>query len=231
MISHGIAAETVCDQASRLLSHGPSSQRPHLERRSSCRYRTVYRLVKLIHDQGASLCHLRNISDEGMMLSVDEPLEIGERLTVELAEGRRVDGHVVWADEGHCGVALDQPIDSAALLCAMAEEQRSGGYRAPRLAANLSGVAYSERGLHPVRTIDLSQKGMGLHHDGRFQPGLRLLIMLENGVERRGVVRWSQGPKAGVLLIEPLACTDLNQCISCGRPSYGDGGACSESPA
>ena len=200
---------------------GPASRysRP-LERRGSPRHRTVYRLVKVDHDGEVSISHVCNISDEGVMLSINDDIDVGEKLSIEFTEAHRLSGRVVWVDEGHCGVALDKPIDSAALLRDLAAEQRSPAHRALRVEATLLGVAYSELGMHPVRTTNLSQKGMGLSHDGRFQPGLRLLVLLENGIERHGVVRWTQELHAGVQLIEPLACSDLNRCIDGERTAH-----------
>ncbi len=184
------------------------------ERREGHRHRTVYRVVKLSVRGTTSLSHLCNISDEGLMASVDDAVDTGEAVAVELSPDHRVTGRTVWVKDGHCGVAFDAPIDSEALLHELAEEQRSARHRAPRLDAQLLGVAYSERGLHPVRTTNLSQMGIGLTHDGRLEPGLHLLMTLENGIERRGVVRWSHEHSAGVLLTEPLGCSEVNRCAS-----------------
>lgn len=193
-----------------------------VERREAYRHRTVYRVVKLTVRGTTSLSQLCNISDEGMMITLDEEIEAGERIEIELSPDHLLSGRAVWVEDGHCGIALDEPIDSEALLHELAEEQRSHRHRAPRLEARLLGVAYSERGMHPVRTINLSQRGIGLTHDGRLEPGLSLLVMLENGIERRGVVRWAQEHSAGIQLIEPLGCADVNRCISA------NAGACAD---
>jgi PilZ domain len=184
------------------------------ERRASPRYQTVYRLAKLTRGNRVSLCHLRNISDEGMMLTTNETAPVGEEVLIELSNGQSHNGRVVWSEHGHCGIALDRPVDCAGVLRDLAEEQRSTAYRPMRVDASLHGVAYSETGLHPIRTTNLSQTGMGVVHDGRFHPGLRVLVVLENGLERRGVVRWSQEQQAGILLVAPLTCADLNNCLS-----------------
>ena len=192
----------------------PAGDAGFVERRDSCRHRTVYRVVKLSIGGMTSLNQLCNISDEGMMLTVDEEFAAGEVIAIELSPDHQLTGRVRWAKDGHCGVALDAPIDSEALLHELAEEQRSARHRAPRLDAQLLGVAYSERGMHPVRTTNLSQMGVGLTHDGRLEPGLHLLMTLENGIERRGVVRWAHEHSAGVLLTEPLGCAEVNRCAS-----------------
>ena len=195
-------------------SDQPEETPGRVERRDSCRHRTVYRVVKLSVRGITSLNQLCNISAQGMMLSIDEEIEAGEAIKIELSPDHRMTGRVIWAKDGHCGVALDAPVDSEALLHELAEEQRSARHRAPRVEAQLLGVAYSERGMHPVRTINLSQMGVGLTHDGRLEPGLHLLMTLENGIERRGVVRWAHEHSAGVLLTEPLGCAEVNRCAS-----------------
>lgn len=187
------------------------------ERRETTRNRSCYRMVKLVRDCGASLCQLGNISDEGMMLTCQDPPSIGEALIIELSDDHSLTGQVAWADDGHCGVQFDRAIDSAALLRNLATEQRNGVYRPPRIMAQLLGVAYSEMGMHPIRTTNLSQRGMGINHDGRMRPDLHLLVMLENGVERRGVVRWSHDHRAGIMLTEPLGCAEINRCVDSER--------------
>lgn len=190
-----------------------ASDDPSNDRRESRRHRSVLRVVKIERESGFIVAQLCNISDEGMMLSVNVPIEVDEHLTVHFCDQHKVAGRVAWTDKGRCGVELDVPIDSLALLRDLAAEQRAHTFRSPRVDAALLGVAYSEMGVHPVRTTNLSQKGMGLRHDGRFKPGLQLLVMLENGIERRGVVRWSQDFSAGLQLLEPLACEELNRCV------------------
>jgi hypothetical protein len=66
-----------------------------------------------------------------------------------------------------------------------------------------------ERGMTTVRLRDLSQCGAGFSHDGRFHAGMALKLLLGGGLERHGMVRWSDEGQAGLLLTEPLACTDL----------------------
>lgn len=202
---------------SAALREAGSAPAPADERRDNARHLSCCRTVKVTRDDAVSLCRLGNISDDGMMLTCEDPPQAGESLIIELSEDHSVTGRVVWSDDGHCGVQLDRTIDSAEMLRDLAAEQRDAAYRPPRIGVHLLGVAYSELGLHPVRTTDLSQKGMGLSHDGRIRPDLHVLVMLENGVERRGVVRWSHDHRAGLMLTEPLCCADLNRCIGSER--------------
>lgn len=184
------------------------------ERRDSCRYRTVFRVAEVNSRAGAALCRVRNISDNGMMLRIDNPIGVGEALRIGLSDTVEVTGRVAWAAEDLCGVLLDRSIDAAATLKSLSEDQRSGRYRKPRLRVDLAGVAYSERGLHAVRATDLSQHGIGLTHDGRLEPDMKVMITFENGLERHATVHWASEQQAGLSLTEPLSCSELNRYLT-----------------
>jgi hypothetical protein len=55
----------------------------------------------------------------------------------------------------------------------------------------------------------MSQHGAGFIHDQHFHPGMQVKLLLENGMERRGVVRWSHDGRAGLALAEPISCAAL----------------------
>ena len=40
---------------------------------------------------------------------------------------------------------------------------------------------------------------------------MKLLVMFEGGIERRGIVRWSDAGSAGLQLLDPLASSDLER--------------------
>ena len=60
---------------------GPQEIPKEKERRSSPRFRTIFRVAQVtrLHDVG--LWRIRNISDEGMMLLTAMPVQAGETLT------------------------------------------------------------------------------------------------------------------------------------------------------
>lgn len=181
------------------------------DRRTAPRLRTVYRVAKVARDKAIGLWRVRNISDRGMMLRTGVKVVSGERLSIALSDSVAMDGQVVWADGTHCGVEFDEPIDSAGVLMSLAAERDAPRYRAPRLPVSLPAVAYCEQGIHSVRITDVSQQGIGLAHDCCFEPGMRIMVVLEDGRERRGVVRWSKEGHAGLQLVEPIAAPELEE--------------------
>jgi hypothetical protein len=179
------------------------------DRRSDHRYRTIFRVAKVATGCDLGLWRIRNISDRGMMLLTHVEVGAGERLSVALSDKVSVEGRVVWSGDGRCGLAFDEPIDCAAVLRDLVADQRSSEYRPPRLPVSARALAYDETGIHPVKIRDLSQHGIGFEHHGQFRAGMKVLLVLENGIERRGVVRWASDDRAGLLLIEPFACEEL----------------------
>jgi hypothetical protein len=184
------------------------------DRRTSPRIRTLFRVAHLSTDVGDGLCRVQNISDEGMMLVTGLNVIEGDFVVVALSDGVSVSGEVRWTSGTRIGVRFAQAIDSAELLQTLAEQQRGGRQRPPRLAVNTIGLASSEVGLQVVRVLNISQQGMRLAHDGSLRTGLTVKIVLESGIERRGVVRWSDGSMAGLMLLEPLAYQQLESASS-----------------
>ena len=184
------------------------------ERRRGHRIRTVFRIARIVRDRAVGLWRVRNISDFGMMLLTRSRLPRGERLTIELSSQVTIDGRVVWSNEDACGVAFDTPIDSAAMLTRLVLEQREHGYRPPRAEASIRACVYGEDGIQPVTISDVSQQGLGIRHAASFEPGLRVRILFEGGLERRGIVRWADDQKAGLELFDPLSCEDLETLLA-----------------
>lgn len=186
-----------------------SSGEVRRDRRSSDRFRTVFRVAKVACEGVVGLWHIRNISDRGMMLMTRGTVAAGERLSIALSERIKIDGKVVWCRDGKCGVEFDRAVNSARLLKKLVAERLDPAYRPPRLEVSIPAVAYCERGIHPIRITDLSQHGMGFTHDGCLEEGSKILVKLDNGMERRGVVRWLSGNCGGLQLLAPFTCAEL----------------------
>ena len=180
------------------------------DRREGDRYRTVWRIAKVIRNGDAGLWRVRNISDRGMMLAADVPIAVGEKLEVALSDTVVIRGEVVWSDAGRCGVSFDQEVDVAHVLKQLAAEQRATGYRQPRLSLQTKAEAVTDEGAAtPIELVDLSQNGAGFVHDGHFEVGREFDLILAGGVKRRAIVRWSRGGRGGLWLTQPLDRADL----------------------
>ena len=179
------------------------------DRRGADRYRTVWRIAKVIRNGDAGLWRVRNMSDNGMMLAADVPIAVGERLEIALSDTVTLRGEVVWSDDGRCGVAFDKEVDVADVLKQLAAEQRATGYRQPRLPVRTQAQAVTDEGTSSIELVDMSQNGAGFIHDGHLEVGKALDLILAGGVKRRAIVRWSRGGRGGLWLTQPLDRADL----------------------
>ena len=187
------------------------------DRRESDRHRAVCRIARVHREKDVGLWLVRNISDAGMMLVADVALAVGEQLKIALSETVVLSGEVVWADDGRCGVAFSEKIDTAATLRALAEEQRADGYRALRLPIEIQAVLAQPDGARPIDLVDISQSGAGFRYDAVLQPGTELDLLLPGGdVKRRALVRWSRGNRGGLWFTRPLDRADLESLVRFG---------------
>ncbi len=179
------------------------------DRRGADRYRTVWRIAKVMRNGDAGLWRVRNMSDRGMMLAADVPISVGEALEIALSDTVVIRGKVVWSEGGRCGVAFDKEVDVAEVLKRLAAEQRATGYRQPRLPVHTVAEVVTDEGASRIELVDLSQHGAGFIHDGHFEVGKELDLVLAGGVKRRAIVRWSRGERGGLWLTQPLDRADL----------------------
>lgn len=179
------------------------------DRRSGERHRSVWRIAKIVRASDMGLWRVRNMSDRGMMLSADVDVTVGETLDISLSQSVDMRGHIVWARDGRCGVAFEQPIKVAEVLRNLAAEQQESGYRQPRLPFERQAEISMNGETHMVQLLNLSHSGVGFQYDGSLDIGKALQLMITPSVRRTAVVRWFSRGQGGLWLTEPLARTDL----------------------
>jgi hypothetical protein len=179
------------------------------DRRHQQRLRTVYRVARVTAGGDQGLAKVRNLSDEGVMLSLSLPARPGNPIAIELSEDCSLQGTVVWQQGEDCGVKLCDPIDSAQTLKRLYHERYAGSYRPLRLSLCKTVPITCEDRTRFVRLRDISQSGVKIVHGGGFTAGLPVKILLGGDLERRGIVRWSRDGTAGIWLTENLSVADL----------------------
>lgn len=197
------------DDAKKSILAGAPDEEANSDRRGADRYRTVWRIAKVARDGDVGLWRVRNMSDQGMMLAVDVPVAVGEKLEIALSDTVVVRGRIVWSDNGRCGVEFDEEVDVADVLKQLAAEQRASGYRQPRLPVHTRAQAVTEDGNSNIELVDLSQSGAGFVHNGHLEVGKEIDLVLANGLRRKAIVRWSRGTRGGLWLTQPLDRADL----------------------
>lgn len=182
---------------------------PSGDKRSLPRQRTVFRVARVSAGTEEGFARIVNISDEGLMLSIQLNIPPGSALKIDLSETIRLSGEVVWRDGEKCGVQLFDPIDSAATLVRLFADSVRGGDRPLRLPCSSVATATGDFGTLNVLLEDISLRGLKVRHDGAFCEGLRVKFALGGLQEREGVVKWSRDGRAGIALIDPFSLQDL----------------------
>jgi len=180
-----------------------STSRAAARQRNGARLCTVYLFAAASTDSDEGLCRVNNISDQGMMLMTGLDVAVGDQISVTLSDAITLPAEIIWADAGRVGLRFSRPIDSASIVDALAEKD-TRTHRPPRLVIGLIGTAVTEDGIQPIRALDISQNGMKIAYGGTLEPGARIKVVLENGIEQRGVVKWSKNQVAGLRFLQPI---------------------------
>jgi len=191
--------------------HDPLSALPAPDRRQTRRALTVYKVVKVSQGGKEALARCRNVSESGMKLEVAMPLSLNDSLSVELSPDHVLHTRVVWTNGNECGVAFERTIDCAELLGQSAEQKRRDRSRSPRLNSRIPARIAAEGQVLPTTIKNISQRGMMVTHGGKFRPGLRVKVMMDNGKDRDAVVQWTHENFAGLMLIDPYSVMELGE--------------------
>ena len=180
--------------------------------RSGCEARliTINRFARLNVGLEKGLARIHNISNQGLELSTTISLVFGQTVRLDLSELITTNATVASKDGNRHVLKFAQLVNCASLLSQLVEDARSGRARPLRLTTGrMQANGQSPDGLHSVEVENISQRGMGVRHDGSFRPGLRVCVQLPNGLECRGIVRWTKDQSAGLVLIDTLSADDL----------------------
>lgn len=188
--------------------HGSRNAAP--DRRGAPRALAVYKVVKIKRDDKEGLARCRNISETGMKLEVGMQLSLNDHLKVELSPDIVLDARVVWTNGNECGVAFERHIDCEELLGQSLDFKRKERSRSPRLNTHIPARIALQGAVHPTTIKNISQRGMLVTHNGKFNAGLRVRVLMPNGDERDALVQWVHENFAGLLLAEPFGVLDLS---------------------
>lgn len=74
---------------------------------------------------------IRNLSAGGLMAEFAEPVEVGQRLEVEVRNIGWVKGRVAWATDGRLGVAFDREVNPLAARKPVGKGRKTPGFAKP----------------------------------------------------------------------------------------------------
>ncbi|HEY5712914.1 MAG TPA: PilZ domain-containing protein [Allosphingosinicella sp.] len=155
------------------------------------------------------VCSIRKLSAGGAVLHVDQPVEIGERLELELMTGDQLDGTIAWRRGSEVGLRFDAPIDVFAIIAHDIVNQPGERRRMPRVELVCQALLETGAGTQLVTTIDISQGGAKIVVPSRLTPEEPIMIKLDGMEPMKGVVRWSDDKVAGVAFEPELRWQEL----------------------
>jgi hypothetical protein len=184
-----------------------------LKLRSQQRLCTLLRTGRLVSALGETICRVRNISSNGFMADICPSLAPGERIALELSEGRTDEAKVIWSQAGRFGAEFLAQKCVAELLGA-ADRNPRHRHRALRVEPKSGFVTILHGSWAATASIiNISQTGMAV-----FASGLRLLtdtrrdLRLEvDGLDpMMGTLCWSASGAAGIEFKNPLSFETLS---------------------
>jgi PilZ domain len=180
------------------------------ERRSSQRHRAVMRAARLsscVHRVEA-MGLVRNISESGMMVESPVSFANGEKVSISLIDGDRIEGEVVWQQENSFGIRFGRWVSVDAVL---ARSQTSSGAktRAPRLTVQLPILVRTGSLLGDGQICDISQRGAKIRFNQNLPIDCR--VQISHGELRpvTGSVKWQAGNLIGLEFYRTLGVGEL----------------------
>ena len=155
------------------------------------------------------VCSIRKISAGGAVLHVDQPVEVGERLELELMTGVQLDGIVAWRRGSEVGLRFDAPIDVFAIIAQDIVSQPGERRRMPRVELVCQALLETASGTELVTTRDISQGGAKIDVPFRLTADEPIMVKLDGMQPLKGVVRWSGDSVAGIAFQPELRWQEL----------------------
>ena len=174
------------------------------KRRAGKRTKMLFKVGIVEHQACRGFCLVKEMSNEGLRIVHNMAIETGGKIAVTLGDTIILQGEVRWSEGRTSGVQLDQVIDCSQLLVHLSIERRSSFTRALRLETDMSAIVVSRIGRQEMIVRDISQQGLKVEHDGSFQEGMLVHVILADGHERPAIARWSKGYFAGLMLLNPF---------------------------
>jgi hypothetical protein len=155
------------------------------------------------------VCSIRKISAGGAVLHVDQDIEAGERLELELMTGEQLAGTIAWRRGFEVGLRFDAPVDVFAIIAQDIVSQPGERRRMPRVETVCSALLETKAGTELVTTRDISQGGAKIDVPFALVPEERILITVDGLPPIPGVVRWSSENVAGIAFLPELRWQEL----------------------
>jgi PilZ domain len=180
------------------------------ERRSSQRHRAVMRAARLsscVHRIEA-MGLVRNISESGMLVESPVSFATGEKVSISLIDGDRIEGEVVWQKENSFGIQFGRWVSVDAVL-ARSQSGSGAKTRAPRLTVQLPIIVRTGSLLGDGQICDISQRGAKVRFNQYLPIDCRVQISHGDLRPVTGSVKWQVGNLIGLEFYRTLGVDEL----------------------
>lgn len=182
------------------------------DRRSQSRHLTVMRAARLsshVH-QVEALGLVRNVSEGGMKIDAYRGFSVGEKITVSLLDGDRIEGSVVWTDGSTIGVQFSSAIAIDHLLAKPRILANGTRVRPPRLTLNQKAVIRIGGYLADIQICDISQRGAKIRFGRSLAIDSRVQISMNHLRPVSGSVKWQVEKLIGLEFHRTLTIEELS---------------------
>lgn len=171
------------------------------------RFSLIIRSAKLVGRSGEYLCVVRDISATGCKLRLFHEPPPEKHLFLELANGERYAIERIWAEDGHAGFRIAQPIDVNEFVV----EPSPYPKRPLRLRINLPVRVSASAATHLGNLSDLSQRGGRLETASHLAMDQQIRIEADELRAVYAKVRWRKQHVYGLIFdntfkLDELAC-------------------------
>ena len=190
------------------MNDGPAGQQPpeNFENlREAPRFSLIIRSAKLVTESGEYLCVVRDISATGARLRLFHEPPPERHVFLELANGDRHVMERVWANDGHAGFRIAQPIDVNTFLV----EPSPYPKRPIRLRLQRPSVLIVGGVKHPAKLLDLSQKGARITAECHLAVSQQISLDIAGLGSIPAKVRWRRENLYGVVLERTFKLDEL----------------------
>jgi hypothetical protein len=176
------------------------------EHRRERRFAQSTRVLTIDYEGRTYPLVLCNISRRGLAGRCTVKLETGASVVVNFEDGTKVAGRVQWTRDALNGFSLVEALPHNLI----AQSVRVERARPRRIAVSRPAVLHFRNAVRRAIIRNVSIGGMLVETVGRLRPGQ--MVHIEAG-EYRGVgeIRWSEGSRAGIQLVDPLCLEHFEQ--------------------
>ena len=163
----------------------------------------------IYHSGRRQNCEIRKISALGATVSGELSPALGDKASIELANGQRAAGRIAWTDRGELGVRFDENVDVIALLNRKLVSQTRERRTMPRI--EVRSAVHLKCGEHfSLATLrNISARGLQVEGDDPPAIGTYVSAFVEGLIIPPGEIVWKRGRLAGIEVFEELSWTSI----------------------